>query len=105
MIFTDPADVAGRRVADVLRRHGWTPFPQAASARHPARTRVGEPQVLAVRGGRILAVWVRTSLPRPSRLPDLDRFGPHVETFLIAGPGDLRSLRDRLLAVQEAEGA
>jgi hypothetical protein len=60
------------RVLREAREHGWTVFEQAHR-----NSRVYDPSVILVRVGRVLALWLRTSMPR--QRPDTSRFGPGVE--------------------------
>ncbi|MEV7125881.1 hypothetical protein [Streptomyces sp. NPDC093260] len=56
-------------ITSLARRLGWVVFEQGRAQQRPE-----DPTFIAVRGGAVIAVWLRSAAVRPSRVPPVDRF-------------------------------
>ncbi|MFB7555344.1 hypothetical protein [Streptomyces brevispora] len=73
-------------VADLARRLGWTVLENSTERQRPE-----DPSFVAVKGGELLAVWLRSSAPRAQRRPMTDRF-PGVQGHMWT-PADMAEAR------------
>ncbi|MFD3640681.1 hypothetical protein [Streptomyces griseus] len=73
-------------VTALARRLGWTVFEAQVE-----RQRLEDPSFVAVKGREVIAVWLRSSMPRAQRVPMTDRF-PGVPGF-VWSPPDMASAR------------
>ena len=86
---------------DVLRRNGWTPYVQNASASDFLKERTHEPSLLAVSGRQVVAIYARSKAPRGGRAPDVARFAG-VRSVIVT-PEDLRLLPGMLAGAPDGE--
>jgi hypothetical protein len=79
-------------ITSLARREGWTVWEQSREQQRPH-----DPTFFAAKGGAVIAVWLRSSSPRPARVPPVDRFaGAGVRGFFWS-PLDMASARAVLL--------
>jgi hypothetical protein len=79
-------------ITALARREGWTVWEQTRE-----QQRQHDPTFFAAKGRTVIAVWLRSASPRPSRVPPVDRFaGAGVRGFFWS-PLDLAAARGVLL--------
>ncbi|MFI9174888.1 hypothetical protein [Streptomyces lincolnensis] len=86
-------------VAALARRLGWTVYEQGSQ-----QQRQEDPSFVAVKGGTVIVVWLRSAAVRPSRMPPVDRFSGAAVAGYCWSPADMAKARMVLMSVAVAPG-
>jgi hypothetical protein len=81
-------------ITALARREGWTVWEQSREQQRPE-----DPTFFAAKGSAVIAVWLRSAAPRPSRVPPVDRFSEAGVRGFFWSPLDLPVARGVLALV------